>query len=348
MILFKKKSKDLFTIKSNIKNNNSTAINTNTAQTKIFDAVSENRSQAASSTDEETLESYSCANYGYFIAPIPRKTEEFTPPKSVYDGVPKRIATYGGRSKAKIVPWKRGSRSKSSPYMSKTSLHKLSPALRNSDQLQGSAWNKPTPCVFQCSVARESKKDNTLPSIIEVNTSLSSSSDSSPLPVVISPAYKFVPIGCSSEEADDDVDYTSFSSADYDICQSQSDLEFDIFASDMKESLEPTICVESKEAKAYEIRAIRSEPISTMNDMDDNIDLTPFEMDQKSRSSLSNDDISEKFSVVSLHAEPTRKSLSIEDCNKKKESTQYEHHSSMLFLWEQVASIMNCGMQSTI
>lgn len=343
MILFKKKSNYLLKIKSENQKNTTTAINNNTTQTKIFDAVSENRSQSASSTDEETVEeSYSCANYGYFIAPMPRKAKEYTPPNSVYDGIPKQLATCGGRSKSKIVPWKRRSQSKTSPYMSKTSVHKLSPALRNSEHLQGSAWQKPVASTCHCSFIDESKKDDTLPSIVEVDTSLSSSSDSSTLPVIISPAFKFVPIGCSSEEEEDDVDYTSFSSTDYDICQ--SDVEFDKFTSDMKESLETTSCVESNQAKICATRAIRSEPTSAVNDVNNEIDLTPFEMDQKSRSSWSNDG----FSVVSLYAQPMRKSSSIKECNNENENTQYEHNSSMLFLWQQVASIMNCGMQPTL
>ena len=91
------------------------------AKANIIDAVLENRSEAASSTDEETLESSSCANHGFLIAPIPRKAADFTPPNSMFVDVPKRS---GGRYKQhvkKMLPWKLGYSSKRSSNSSKSS-----------------------------------------------------------------------------------------------------------------------------------------------------------------------------------------------------------------------------------
>jgi hypothetical protein len=111
-----------------------------------------------------------------------------------------------------------------------------------------------------------------------------STSDSFSLPVVISPAYKFVPIGYESDDNDDDC---TFSSGDYDICKSDSELDsIDKFSTNKKGVVESKSFVDASQtaAKSYDMRVIRSEPTRAAGYRSSQVertqtedDLTPFE-----------------------------------------------------------------------
>ena len=355
---------------------------------KILDAVLENRSEAASSTDEETLESSSYINHGTLIAPIPRKAEvAYNPPNSIFVGVPTRS---DGRYKymKKILPWKRGYSSKRSsfssstqihsPYISKTALNNLSPILRNSSQeVERSAWQSPTSLCSSTPVYYTPLQVETPPSVVEMNVPLSTS-DSFTLPIVVSPAYKFVPIGCNESE-EDDCDCTC-SSEDYDICKpTSSDLDsMDKYSSNANDFGELNSLQEFKrDAPSCELRGTRSDPVcesrTIRHTIEDTIpvhDATPFEIDNtaandnplgnnvgiectkvksaysipKTRSSYSIDSINEEFSVVSLYeAEPTHSQST--DIDAVKEDKYEPNLNEMPSIWEQVSSLLTCGAQ---
>ena len=258
-------------------------------------------------------------------------------------------------------------------------MSKLSPALRNSSQVvEGSAWQRPTSLSSRPSAHHHDvpRQDKTPPSVVEMNVPLSTS-DSFTLPVVISPAYKFVPIGCNESE-EDDCDCT-FSSEDYDICKSRSsDSDWmDKYSSNGNETAELHSLQEFKcEAHPCELRGTRSDPVcanrngSNTEGVDSEDDATPFEIDQKTtndnssendvgiecakvncahalsktRSSHSMDSINEEFSVVSLYeAEPTH-SKSI-DIDAVKEDKYEPNLSEIRSVWEQVTSLLSCGAQ---
>ena len=330
----------------------------------------DNRSQGTSSTDDETLESTHYINRGSFITPIPCRHQTFTPPKSMFDGIDKHRRKLRSKAVKKLLPWKRGRSAKTSvpsrassirsPYISKTAFNKLSPVLRNSYQGKNSAWEKPN-ATFRSTPAahHQCEKNNytcTQPSAVEVNIPLSPS-DSFTLPVVISPAYKFVPIGYDSEEDD-----CTFSSRDYDICTSNSDLEYNSkYSSVVKDMVESKSFGEANQTvfKSYE----RSNNIAQVHKIQAEDYLTPFELDQmhskeesKSVESIQNisetsslsslDLVSEEFSLVSLCTSKTSKSqlVNYDELNENK----IENKSRDLWLfWEQVVSVMSCGTKST-
>jgi hypothetical protein len=308
---------------------NKTTEHNSRAPSKSINAVLENESQADSSTDIETLESSTCINHGFLAVPKPRRYDTFVPPKSMFDGVPKR-----GKSKVKkLLPWKRYQSAKSSvssrsshavqsPYISKSSFNNLSPLLRNSGQISESAWQKPAPFIhLDSSINDESKQEMpiTPPSVVEMNVPLSTS-DSFTLPIVISPAFKFVPIGYSSDEDD----CCSFHSSDYDVSRvDKSGDELTPFELDHRASNQS-----------------RDDSIDKYESSESDIKLC------KARSSSSLDLISEEFSLVSLYEAEQTKSQSSdnEDCGQ----TQTQANSGDLwFLWEQVALLLSCGAQLT-
>jgi hypothetical protein len=202
-----------------------------------------------------------------------------------------------------------------------------------------------------------------------------STSDSFSLPVVISPAYKFVPIGYESDDNDDDC---TFSSGDYDICKSDSELDsIDKFSTNKKGVVESKSFVDASQtaAKSYGMRVIRSEPTRAAGYRSSQVertqtedDLTPFEIDQNTsnssgqgqskkcsstysipltRSSSSLDLLNEEFSIVTTtyESEETKpQSIDNDDCkNDKAESDSVD----LWFILEQVASLMSCGARST-
>ena len=357
-----------------------------TAHGKFLDAVLDNRSEAASSTDEETLtlESSSCCriNHGLLIAPIPRRTEVFDPPKSMFDGIPKHYVGKKSKSIKKLMPWKRNRSAKSSissqssftvqsPCIDKKRATKLSPTLKSIGQVKGSAWQIPTlSSQLQPSVNDSDKDTIAPPSVVEMNVPLSSS-DSFTLPVVISPAYKFVPIGYSSDE-----DEVSFHSADYDICKSNSDDSIDKFSFDMKEKSESRMkemgmsksfgAEQTEECSDTKVNQSDAEKVIDVKTEDD---LTPFEEDLKTasqprdelndsvhhlfeaRSSSSLDLINEEFSLVSIYkAEPTNsQSSDNEECKQSEGHTKHSKHNSgdVWSLVEKITSLLTCGATST-
>jgi len=352
----------------------------------IFDAVFDDRSHAVSSSDEETSECYAYVGNGLLITPIPRRHALFSPPKSMFDGIPKHVRHSIGKPKPirKLLPWKRGYATKSSgalhssiqvhsPYMSKTALSKLSPALRNSGQMIGSPWQKPashrlsSSCHSKCD-----KNECTPPSVIDREIVPSSTSDSVTLALVISPACKFVPIGY---ESDDDC---TFSSGDYEIlAKSKSDLD-----SRDKYSPERDLLPESKSSmsltrsfpKSSVMKLVKSEINSTCSAVYEGItqaklnnaehDLTPFEMDQKSGTtnmtevvktctpfeadhiltqteSSSSFDPSEEFTIMSFCESETAEPQSIDnDVGRKDEK---RHFNDWQYIWDRLATVMSCG-----
>jgi hypothetical protein len=285
----------------------------------------------------------------------------------MFDGVPKR-----GKSKVKkLLPWKRYQSAKSSvssrsshavqsPYISKSLFNNLSPLLRNSGQISESAWQKPAPFIhLDSSINDESKQEMpiTPPSVVEMNVPLSTS-DSFTLPIVISPAFKFVPIGYSSDEDD----CCSFHSSDYDVCKSNSDLDSIYkYSSDINQARTSNSAAAAQNAE----KPKNDTRVDKSGD-----ELTPFELDHrashqsrddsidkyessesdiklcKARSSSSLDLISEEFSLVSLYEAEQTKSQSSD--NKDCGQTQTQANSGDLwFLWEQVTLLLSCGAQLT-
>lgn len=349
----------------------------------IFDAVMENRSEPASSTDE-VLSQYSEEHMsGGYITPIPRRLSKFAPPKSMFDGVPKQAMHGNRRSKSikKLLPWKRVSSSRSvtttpqssnqvrSPYLSKKAQSKLSPALKNFYGVaKESPWHRPAPFKISPMQYDFGSHASKPPSVIDMKIIPSSSSDSCMLPPVISPAYKFVPIGC---ESDDD---SSFSSADYEICAAPcSDVESnDRYASERDALLESkSFAAQGHSATVtYGMRQIRSEPMSTVklvgassNSTNEEEDLTPFEMDLRAVSkestgaesctphkvdqtlsteeSASTFDASDEFSLVTSHV--IKSPHSIENITAVKEDEKRRHDGNWWFVWDQLSSVMSCS-----
>lgn len=351
----------------------------NGAQNKLLiDAIQENRSQSDSSTDEETLESSTCINNGFLIVPIPRRQDAFVPPKSMFDGVPKRRKS---KSMTKLLGWNTrsqstkssvsSSRTVQSPYISKSSFNNLSPSLRSSGQMSGSAWQKPTSSIIPLRSSindEESTQHVTPPSVVEMNVPLSTS-DSFTLPIVISPAFKFVPIGYSSD-ADD---CCSFHSSDYDVCKSNSDLDSsNRYSEDVKKSqANSSAAADASDVNEDHAAQNTEKPNDMKEATKSEVDLTPFELDHgmssqsrddsidkfessesdiklsKTRSSSSLVIISREFSIVSLYdAEPTKsQSSDNEDCRQN--SQTQARLGDFWFLWEQVTSLVYCGAHST-
>ncbi|KAL3792137.1 hypothetical protein HJC23_013411 [Cyclotella cryptica] len=340
----------------------------------IFDAVLDDRSPV-SSTDEEKSEcSVYCCNR-LLITPIPRRHTLFSPPKSMFNGVPKHVRHGVGESKpiTKLLPWKRGYVAKSSsashssikvqsPYISKRALSKLSPALINSGQVAGSPWRKPTSHrLSKC----------TPPSVIDMKIVPSSTSDSDSLPLVISPACKFVPIGY---ESDDDC---TFSSGDYEMfTKTKFDVDSrDKYSSERDQLLESKSAVTSNRSypKSSETKLIQSKLNSTSRAVNEGInignaedDLTPFEMDQKAetnnltengieactpfeadqillqRESSSFFDPSEEFTIMSFCESEAAEPQNIDNDVGRKDQKQI-HFNDWWYIWDQVASVITCG-----
>lgn len=343
------------------------------SQVKLIDAVFENRSEAASSTDEETLtleSSLLYVNHGSLIAPTPRRINAFHPPKSMFDGIPKHVGGFKSKSVIKLLPWKRNQSTTStissqssftlrSPYNDTFAISKLSPALGNSGQLKGSAWERPS-----CTLPQPLNDTDKIapPSIVEMNVPLSTS-DSFTLPVVISPAYKFVPIGYSSDE-----DECSFNSFDYDICRSNSDISIDNYSSDMKALNESRLREMGQNSFADRQSEERMLDAGEGECSKASDDLTPFEMDQhvpkhskeeceapnnelsKARSSSPPDSVSEEFSIVSSYgAEPTEsQSKDNADCTTCQNETnnRQSNYNDLWLLWEKLGSLISCGSSS--
>ncbi|KAL7516732.1 hypothetical protein ACHAWX_001715 [Stephanocyclus meneghinianus] len=351
----------------------------------IFDAVFDDRSHAVSSSDEETSECYAYVGNGLLITPIPRRHALFSPPKSMFDGSPKHVRHRIGKSKLvrKLLPWKRGYSAKSSgalhasiqvhsPYITKTALSKLSPALRNSDQIIGSPWKKPASLMLCSSSHFESDKNEcTPPSVLDMEIIPSSSSDSVTLPLVISPACKFVPIGY---ESDDDC---TFSSGDYEIlAKSKSDLDCsDKYSPQLSES-KSSISSTRSLPKSSEMKLVRSDLNSTCNYVNESItrvktnnaedDLTPFEVDQKAGTNYVAEDVteacnplgadqiltqaessssfdpSEEFTVVSFCESETAEPQNIDNDGGRKDEKQ-THFNDWRYIWDRLALVMSCG-----
>lgn len=352
-----------------------TATSANCAKSGGFDAILDNRSETESTSSGGDSSVYSSSVYGgEFITPIPHRATKSSPPLAILDGVgmtSKRNTPY------KLLPWKRrkGLASPSSstiqirsPYQSKSALRSLSASLRSCNDLKhgslgsNSAWRRPISTYMVHDVAfsmpnRPLQIDDqqfewdasNSPSAVEMDIIVStSSSDSSLLlPNVISPAYKFIPIGCEDE------DNLPFAESDYDICKEEMEEErAPLSASDKSDAQS------SPDDKRYKV-AIICESSEKARNHDDSFNAksapngepTPFEEDLMSKSKETTErgrasDSDSSCTPFELH----ERSLSMESILSRTSTdsaTADNKKEKQNFNWwpvlDQLTSVINCS-----
>lgn len=143
-------------------------------------------------------------------APTARRLSELSSP----------LAPFDKRRKHRVISLSRNSSSKRqtqirSPHQSKKCMKKLPPALSGSGTTVHSLWVTPSNAqvYYPSGVMTDDCRMDFIQSV---------STEEQDLPPAISPAYKFVPIEMAERmEAEEALEFSSFSSSDYDICSDE-------------------------------------------------------------------------------------------------------------------------------